>query len=60
VKSNQVRPWSGHQRREFLHEFESPFTTDYENVLLSIGLVGSPTEWGRFDDCPCQRHLNKR
>jgi hypothetical protein len=28
----------------------TPFTTDYENVLLSIGLVGTPTEWGRFDD----------
>ena len=28
----------------------TPFTTDHENILLSIGLVGSPTEWGRFDD----------
>lgn len=28
----------------------TPFTTDHENILLSIGLVGTPTEWGRFDD----------
>lgn len=28
----------------------TPFTTDYENVLQSIGLVGTPAEWGRFDD----------
>jgi hypothetical protein len=28
----------------------TPFTTDYENVLLSIGLVGDPKNWGRFDD----------
>lgn len=28
----------------------TPFTTDYENVLLSLELVTSPTEWGRFPD----------
>jgi von Willebrand factor type A domain len=28
----------------------TPFTTDYENVLLSLKLVGDPKEWGRFDD----------
>jgi Mg-chelatase subunit ChlD len=28
----------------------TPFTTDYENVLLSIKLVGTPGEWGRFND----------
>jgi VWA domain-containing protein len=28
----------------------TPFTTDYENVLLSIRLVGDPKNWGRFDD----------
>ena len=28
----------------------TPFTTDYQNILLSIGLVGTPEEWGRFDD----------
>ena len=28
----------------------TPFTNDYQNILLSIGLVGSPKEWGRFDD----------
>lgn len=25
-----------------------PFTTDYENVLLSISLIGDPQEFGRF------------
>ena len=28
----------------------TPFTTDYENVLLSVRLVGDPKEWGRFSD----------
>jgi VWA domain-containing protein len=28
----------------------TPFTTDYQNILLSIGLIGNPEEWGRFDD----------
>jgi hypothetical protein len=28
----------------------TPFTTDYENVLLSIRLIGDPKEWGRFND----------
>lgn len=28
----------------------TPFTTDYENVLLSMKLVGDPRNWGRFDD----------
>ncbi len=28
----------------------TPFTTDYENILLSIRLVSDPREWGRFDD----------
>lgn len=28
----------------------TPFTTDYENVLLSIQLVSTPREWGRFND----------
>jgi hypothetical protein len=28
----------------------TPFTTDYENLLLSIRLVGDPREWGRFPD----------
>lgn len=28
----------------------TPFTTDYENILLSIKLVSSPKEWGRFSD----------
>jgi Mg-chelatase subunit ChlD len=28
----------------------TPFTTDYENILLSIKLVGDPREWGRFSD----------
>ena len=28
----------------------TPFTTDYENILLSIRLVGDPREWGRFSD----------
>jgi hypothetical protein len=28
----------------------TPFTNDYQNILLSVGLVGSPKEWGRFDD----------
>jgi hypothetical protein len=28
----------------------TPFTNDYQNILLSIGLVGNPKEWGRFDD----------
>jgi Ca-activated chloride channel family protein len=28
----------------------TPFTTDYENVLLSLRLVGDPKNWGRFDD----------
>ena len=28
----------------------TPFTTDYENVLLSIRLIGDPGNWGRFGD----------
>jgi Ca-activated chloride channel homolog len=28
----------------------TPFTTDYENVLLSVRLVSDPKEWGRFSD----------
>lgn len=28
----------------------TPFTTDYENILLSIRLIGDPREWGRFPD----------
>ena len=28
----------------------TPFTTDYENILLSLRLVGNPKEWGRFND----------
>ena len=28
----------------------TPFTTDYENVLLSIRLISDPKEWGRFND----------
>jgi hypothetical protein len=28
----------------------TPFTTDYENVLLSLRLVGAPTAWGTFND----------
>jgi len=28
----------------------TPFTTDYQNVLLSIKLVSNPKEWGRFSD----------
>ena len=28
----------------------TPFTTDYENVLVSITLVSDPKEWGRFSD----------
>src|SRR5687768_15582437 len=28
----------------------TPFTTDYENILLSIRLVSDPREWGRFND----------
>jgi len=28
----------------------TPFTTDYENVLLSIQLVADPKNWGRFND----------
>ena len=28
----------------------TPFTNDYENVLLSIGLVGTPEEYRRFPD----------
>jgi len=28
----------------------TPFTTDYENVMLSIRLVSDPKEWGRFND----------
>jgi hypothetical protein len=28
----------------------TPFTTDYENILLSLKLVSSPREWGRFPD----------
>ena len=28
----------------------TPFTTDYENVLLSMRLAGDPKEWNRFED----------
>lgn len=28
----------------------TPFTTDYNNVLLSMSLIGDPGEWGRFSD----------
>ena len=28
----------------------TPFTTDYQNVMLSMKLVGNPKEWGRFND----------
>ncbi len=28
----------------------TPFTTDYQNVLLSIKLISNPKEWGRFND----------
>ena len=28
----------------------TPFTNDYENVLLSIGLIGTPEEYRRFPD----------
>jgi hypothetical protein len=28
----------------------TPFTTDYDNILLSIHLIGDPKEWGRFND----------
>jgi hypothetical protein len=28
----------------------TPFTNDYENILLSVRLVGDPREWGRFSD----------
>lgn len=28
----------------------TPFTTDYENVRLSIRLISDPKEWGRFSD----------
>jgi hypothetical protein len=28
----------------------TPFTTDYENVLLSIRLISNPKEWGRFPE----------
>lgn len=28
----------------------TPFTTDYENVQLSIRLIGDPVEWGRFPE----------
>jgi hypothetical protein len=28
----------------------TPFTTDYENILLSLKLIGNPVEWGRFSD----------
>ena len=28
----------------------TPFTTDYENVLLSVRLISDPKEWGRFSD----------
>jgi hypothetical protein len=28
----------------------TPFTTDYENIRLSIRLISDPTEWGRFND----------
>jgi len=28
----------------------TPVTTDYDNILLSIHLIGDPKEWGRFND----------
>lgn len=28
----------------------TPFTVDYENILLSLKLVSDPLEWGRFED----------
>ncbi len=28
----------------------TPFTNDYENILLSIGLIGTPEEYDRFPD----------
>jgi hypothetical protein len=28
----------------------TPFTTDYDNILLSIRLISSPSEWGHFND----------
>lgn len=28
----------------------TPFTSDYENILLSISLIGDLTEWGKFPD----------
>ena len=28
----------------------TPFTTDYENILLSLKLISNPREWGRFPD----------
>ena len=28
----------------------TPFTTDYENVLLSMHLISAPREWGRFPE----------
>ena len=28
----------------------TPFTTDYENIVLSIRLISNPREWGNFND----------
>jgi hypothetical protein len=28
----------------------TPFTTDYENIMLSIRLISNPKEWGNFND----------
>jgi hypothetical protein len=28
----------------------TPFTTDYENILLSVRLISDPREWSRFSD----------
>jgi hypothetical protein len=28
----------------------TPFTTDYDNILLSVRLISSPKEWGNFND----------
>lgn len=28
----------------------TPFTTDYDNILLSIRLISNPKEWGNFND----------
>jgi von Willebrand factor type A domain. len=28
----------------------TPFTTDYDNILLSVRLISSPKEWGSFND----------